>query len=160
MSFAELNTKEFTDVLASKAPGPGGGGAAALAGAIGTALASMVRNLTFNKKKYADVEEEIISIMEEAEKIRSKLLGLIDDDAEVFEPLAKAYGIPKEDPKRPEIMENALKLACTVPMEIMRTASRAIELHKILGEKGRRPCHIGRRGWAWPAAKRLCRARA
>lgn len=136
MSFVKLNAKEFTDVLASKAPVPGGGGASALAGAVGIALGSMVGNLTVGKKKYADVEAEIRTIMAEAEKIREELLVLIDQDAEVFEPLSKAYGIPKEDPKREKIMEDALKLACTVPMDIMRTAARAIELHKLLGEKG------------------------
>lgn len=136
MFFAELSTKEFTDILASKAPVPGGGGASALAGAIGTALGSMVGNLTVGKKKYAAVEADVVAIMEEAESIRAKLLKLMDEDAIVFEPLAKAYGIPKEDPQRAEIMENALKLASTVPMDIMRTACRAIELHTELGNKG------------------------
>jgi formiminotetrahydrofolate cyclodeaminase len=96
----------------------------------------MVGSLTVGKKKYADVEADVLEIMGEAESLRIKLLKLMDEDAVVFEPLAKAYDIPKEDPNRAEIMENALKLACTVPMDIMRTACRSIELLKELGQKG------------------------
>ena len=114
----------FTEVLSSKAPVPGGGGASALVGAVGSSLASMVGNLTVGKKKYADVEDEVKALMEDAEGIRCELLKLIDADAEAFEPLSKAYGIPKDDPTRAEVMENALVTACTPPMDIARSPKR------------------------------------
>ena len=100
MSFVMVSCSEFVDVLASKAAVPGGGGASALVGAVGTALGSMVGNLTVGKKKYADVEADIVAIMEKAEALQKELLKLVDEDAVVFEPLSKAYGIPKDDPNR------------------------------------------------------------
>jgi len=136
MSFIDNNLREFTDVLASKAAVPGGGGASALIGAVGVALGSMVGNLTVGKKKYADVEADVIAIMEEAEKLRAEMLHLVDEDAVAFEPLSKAYGIPKDDPTRESVMENALRVACGVPMDIMRAACKAIDLHEELGVKG------------------------
>ena len=83
-------------MLASKAPVPGGGGASALVGAIGTALCNMVGSLTVGKKKYAAVEAEISGLMEKATELQNALLELIEKDAEVFEPLSRAYGLPKE----------------------------------------------------------------
>ena len=136
MSFLDLSVKDFTEVLASKAAVPGGGGASALVGAIGVALGNMVGNLTVGKKKYADVEEEVYALMDECQALREELLKLIDGDAEVFEPLSKAYGIPKDDPNRAEIMENALKLGCSVPMDIMRTICKCLDVIKRLGEIG------------------------
>ena len=91
---AQKNCVDFVDVLASKAAVPGGGGAAALAGAIGMALGSMVCNLTTGKKKYAQYEEAIQEILVKAGKLQEELLSMIDKDAEGFYPLSKAYGIP------------------------------------------------------------------
>lgn len=136
MSFAELSTRSFTEVLASNEPVPGGGGASALVGAVGTALASMVGNFTTGKKKYAEYEPDIQRILSEADVLRNTLITQIDEDAKCFEPLSKAYGIPKDDPKRDEIMEEALRLACSAPMEILKTAAKAIELHSELVVKG------------------------
>lgn len=136
MSFAEISARSFTEILASSEPVPGGGGASALVGAVGTALASMVGNLTTGKKKYAEFESDIQRILKEADKLRSTLLAQIDEDAKCFEPLSKAYGIAKDDPTRDEVMENALRFACTAPMAIMKTCAEAIELHAELAEKG------------------------
>ena len=108
MGFTELDVASFTEALASPAPVPGGGGASALIGALGIALGDMVGELTTGKKKYADVEEDIQALMAKAQLIRRRFLLLIDGDAEAFEPLAKAYGIPKDDPDRARIMEGAL----------------------------------------------------
>jgi len=134
--------KEFTDALASGAPVPGGGGASALVGALGTALGSMVGNLTLGKKKYESVQDDIKAILEKAQLLKEQLLSLVDKDAEVFEPLSKAYGLPKnteeEKRKRDEIMENALRMACSVPVEIMEKAMEAIALHEELATKGSR----------------------
>lgn len=136
MSFAEMSARSFTEVLASSEPVPGGGGASALVGAIGTSLASMVGNLTTGKKKYAEYETDIQRILKKADELRNTLLPQIDEDAKCFEPLSKAYGLPKDDPSREEVMENALRLACTAPLAIMKTAAEAIELHAELSVKG------------------------
>ena len=134
--FVEMTVSEFTSVLASREPVPGGGGASALIGSIGISLGNMVGELTVGKKKYADVEDEIKLLMEKAEKIRDDFLALIDGDAEVFAPLAKAYSIPKDDPDRDSIMEEALNLGCSVPMDIMRKCGEALDVIAELEKKG------------------------
>ncbi len=136
MSFAELTLKEFTDVLASKSAVPGGGGACALTAALGSALGSMVGALTVGKKKYADVEQDVKKLMERAEELRAELLALADEDAAVFEPLSRAYGIPKDDPDRDRIMEACLKDACSVPLKIMRLACETIKLQEGFARMG------------------------
>ncbi|MDR1328800.1 MAG: cyclodeaminase/cyclohydrolase family protein [Oscillospiraceae bacterium] len=136
MSFINTSLSEFTEILASKSAVPGGGGASALVGALGTALGNMVGSLTVGKKKYADVEADIIALQEKATALQKEFLRLVDEDAVVFEPLSKAYGIPKDDPSREKIMEDALKLACSVPMDIMRASAAALELISEFAEKG------------------------
>lgn len=140
MSFLDKNLIDFTDVLASKASVPGGGGASALVGAVGTALGSMVGALTVGKKKYAAVEAEIIELMKKAEEVRAALLKQIDEDAVVFEPLSKAYGLPKDTEEqkaeKTRVMEACLIDACSVPMEIMVKCCEAIELQKEFAAKG------------------------
>jgi len=136
MSFINNTCTDFVEILASKAAVPGGGGASALVGAVGMALGAMVGNLTVGKKKYADVEADIIAALEKATALQNELLRLVDEDAVAFEPLSKAYGIPKEDPAREQIMEDAPKTACSVPMDIMRACAKAIELHDEFAQKG------------------------
>ena len=138
MAYIDNTVKEFTEVLASPAPTPGGGGASALIGAIGIGLGDMVGELTVGKKKYADVEEEIKALMAEAQSVREEFLRLIDADAEAFAPLAKAYGIPKDDPDRDRIMEDALRVGCSVPMDILRTCGRALDIIAVFAAKGSR----------------------
>jgi formiminotetrahydrofolate cyclodeaminase len=132
--------KDFNTVLASKAPVPGGGGAAAMGGAIGMALSNMVGNLTIGKKKYADVEDEVKDLVAKGEKVIAALEALVDKDAEVFEPLSKAYGMPKETDAekklKAETMEACGKTACSVPMDIMRQAYEGIKIHQRMGEIG------------------------
>ena len=94
MGFSTSTCTEFVEVLASKAPVPGGVGASALVGAVGTALGNMVGSLTVGKKKYADVEADIIALKEKATALQADFLRLVEADAEAFEPLAKAYGMP------------------------------------------------------------------
>ena len=132
----ELSNKEFSQALSSKAAVPGGGGASALVGSLGAALGLMVGNLTVGKAKYAHSEPEIKELMAEAEKLRIRLLQLVDGDAEAFEPLSKAYSIPKDAPDRDEIMEKCLKDAAAVPMEILRISCKVIELQKGFAELG------------------------
>ena len=140
MSFTDKSCAEFISLLAGKDPVPGGGGTAALVGAIGMALGHMVGSLTVGKKKYADVEADVIALMGEAAKLQVELLTLVDRDAEVFEPLSKAYGLPRETEEekahKQMVMEAALKDACAVPMDIMRACCKAIELHQEFAAKG------------------------
>ena len=118
-NFKLQTCEDFIEVLASKAAVPGGGGAAALTGAIGIAL---------GKK--------------EADEIAKEFLELMDKDAEAFEPLSRAYGLPKSTPEeiaeKEEIMENALNVACGVPIEIMKTCARGIDLVEVFAAKGSR----------------------
>lgn len=140
MEFYKKSCEEFVEVLASKAPVPGGGGASSLVGAIGMALGNMVGSLTVGKKKYADVEADIIELKKKADALQKEFLVLIEKDAELFEPLSKAYSLPRETEKeRAEkacVMEVCLKDACSVPMKIMEKCCEAIELHKEFAAKG------------------------
>lgn len=132
----EKNVDKFLADLASSAPTPGGGGAAALCGALAIALGNMVGNLTLGKKKYADVQEDIAALNSRAEALRSDFVSLIDADAEAFAPLSKAYGIPKDDPARAEVMETALKRAAEPPLEIMRRCAAALDVIADYAAKG------------------------
>ena len=138
----EKKTTEFLEELSSSAPVPGGGGASAAAGAYAAALGLMVGNLTTGKKKYADVEEEICESMKKLEQLRDKLTRLVDEDAKAFEPLSKAYGMPKETEEqkklKEQVMETALREACRVPLEIMEVSIEVMELLQVLEEKGSR----------------------
>lgn len=138
MTMAKETLADFTSALYSKAPVPGGGGASALCGALAVSLGSMVGSLTVGKKKYADVEDEVYQLLGKGERLRSDLLELIDVDAAAFEPLSKAYGIPKDDPNRDEILQSALIAACTPPMNIMRTIAKAIECINRMAQIGSR----------------------
>ena len=132
MEFIKYSCEMFVDVLASKEPTPGGGGASALVGASGVALGHMVGELTVGKKKYADVEEEIKRLMVESEELQSQLLQLVQKDAESFEPLVKAYRLPKNTEEqrieKERIVEQELRNACEVPFEIMEKCVEGIEL--------------------------------
>ena len=126
MEMMEQNCNRFLEELASKAAVPGGGGASALVGAVGTALGNMVGCLTVGKKKYAAVEPDLLALNEKAAALRVRLEGLVEADAEAFVPLAKAYSIPKEDPAQAGIMAQALEAAAAVPLEIMECCCQAI----------------------------------
>jgi len=138
MSMKEMTIEEFNEVLASKAAVPGGGGASALVGSIGICLGKMVGSLTVGKKKYADVEEEMHALMDKAKELSDSLLACIDEDAVAFEPLSKAYGIPKDDPDRDEIMEKCLREAAKVPFKILELSCQAIEILDEFAKKGSR----------------------
>ena len=136
MVFSEMGIKEFDALLASRAATPGGGGASALAAALGLALGSMVGNLTAGKKKYAEHEAELAELMAELEQLRKRAEELIDEDAAAFEPLSRAYAIPKDRPGRDEELERCLVIAAGPPMEILRIACRGILIHRRLEEIG------------------------
>jgi formiminotetrahydrofolate cyclodeaminase len=137
-----MTIQEFLDVLSSKEPVPGGGGASALAGALGNALGQMVANLTIGKKKYAQAEDEIKELAERMKGIQGQFTALADQDAKVFAPLAKCYSLPsgteEEKAYKAEVMEARLLDASLVPMEIMEKASEMLEIMDILADKGSR----------------------
>ena len=120
--------REFTEKLASAEPVPGGGGAAAMGGALSAALCSMAAVLSVEKKSCAANKDEIQAVLDEAQDIREDLLDLIDADALGFEPLAKAYSVPKDDPNRAQILYEASMAACEAPLNIMKACARVIEL--------------------------------
>lgn len=142
MEMTEWKIQEFVDLLASDAPTPGGGGASALVGAVGTALGGMVGSLTAGKKKYADVEDEILRLKGRSEEIRQHLLSMMEKDAEAFAPLAKAYGLPKgteeEKRTREQVMEQALRRAAEPPLEIMELCVDALRAVERFGQIGSR----------------------
>ncbi|MCI8814983.1 MAG: cyclodeaminase/cyclohydrolase family protein [Lachnospiraceae bacterium] len=140
MEFSTKTCAEFVEVLASKAPVPGGGGASALLGALGTALGNMVGNLTVGKKEYADVDQQMQKLTGKCDVLQADFLRLMERDAQVFAPLAKAYGMPRETQEQREekdrVMEQVLREACVVPMEIMEKCCEAIEIIREFATKG------------------------
>ena len=130
--------RDFAAELASKASVPGGGGAAAFTGTLGVALCSMVGNFTVGKPKYAAVEGKIQKMLDQAEYLRQRFLDLVELDAEAFAPLAKAYAIPKDDPARGKVLEEATLAACQAPVEMVRLSAQAIDLLEEMAEKGSR----------------------
>ena len=140
MGFSDKSCSEFVEVLATKAPVPGGGGASAMVGALATALGNMVGSLTVGKKKYAAVEEEMRALKGRCDRLQKDFLHLVERDAEVFEPLARAYSMPKnteeEKAEKARVMEIVLRDACSVPMEIMEKCCEAIDIIAVFAEKG------------------------
>lgn len=137
-SLQSTSVENFIALLASKLPAPGGGGAAALFAAQGFALASMVCNLTIGKKKFAEYEERLCTIRQQSSEKANRMLRLIDLDEEYFLPLSKAYGLPssteEEKAGKKKIMDEALAIACLVPVETLRTSYEAlIMLHELMG---------------------------
>lgn len=130
----EKSSREFAKLLASKEPVPGGGGAAALTAALGTALNSMVANFSIGKKKFIDVKEKHEDLLNRGEVLREKLIDLVNKDAEFFEPLSKAYVMPsdteEEKKEKEETLQKCLKVACSAPMETLEYTYDAIKMHE------------------------------
>ncbi|MFI3213444.1 MAG: cyclodeaminase/cyclohydrolase family protein, partial [Eubacteriales bacterium] len=137
---SEMNKeiKDFFEELSSGSPTPGGGGASAMIGMVCSALCSMVGNLTSGKKKYAAYQSDIEEVLVQAKAATERLYQLIDEDALAFAPLAKAYGIPKDQADREEILEAALVVAARVPMEIVEEVYKLIPMMEQLVDKGSR----------------------
>lgn len=131
MLLVDKTLREFTEVLASKAPTPGGGGGAGAGGALGMALGSMVANLTVGKKGYEEHQDEIYRILGEAKVIQDRLLDAVDADAAGYGKLNAVYKMPK-GPERDEAMERESKNACAVPIQICELSLKAIKLHQRL----------------------------
>lgn len=136
VSYSEKTLAQFSTLLSEKVSVPGGGGAAALAGALAAALGSMTGRFTVGKKRYAAVEEEIQACIEACDGLRVQLLEKIDEDAEAFEPLSRAYGLPKDAENREEILEKCLKDAAKAPAEIAALSKEVIDHADVLARKG------------------------
>jgi len=130
----------FLDELASSAPAPGGGSAAALAAAIGAALVSMVANLTVGKKQYVDVQADIQRILVRSEALRHKCQDLLEKDVAAYTQVSRVYKMPKDTDEqkaaRADAMQKALKNATTVPMELAQVCVEILELCPEAAEKG------------------------
>ena len=138
--FQEQQLQTFLDQLASKASTPGGGSAAAIMGAMGAALVSMVANLTVGKQKYQHVEEEMQDFLERSEDMRARLTGMIQEDVDVFDKVMAAYGMARETEAektaRSEAIQAALKEATDVPLACAQLCADVIELCRPVAEKG------------------------
>lgn len=134
----DSSINNFLDELGSKAPVPGGGSTSALVGALAAALGRMSGALTVGKKKYADVEDDLRSMMDRAQELREKLCACVQKDIDAFEPLSKAYAIPKDDPDRDGIMEKCLRTAASAPLEILDLSCEVTVLNKEFAEKAGR----------------------
>ena len=138
----DKSIQQFLDELASKAPTPGGGSAAAIMGAMGAALVSMVCNLTMGKKNYEAVEDDMKEVLERAENLRERLTDMMRADVEAFDRVMAAYGLPKDSDEqrqaRSQAIQEALKTATDVPLQCARASAEVVELSRAVAEKGNR----------------------
>jgi methenyltetrahydrofolate cyclohydrolase len=135
-----LSVANFLDDIASNSPAPGGGSVSALAASLGAALTSMVSRLTIGKKKYADMQIEMEKVLKQSEELRAKFNAIIDEDTAAFNNVMTAYGLPKETEnqktKRTMEIQETTKAATLIPLKLMGLCIEAIELVKIIVEKG------------------------
>jgi len=131
-----MTINEFTQLVSSESPVPGGGSIAALSGALSAALAEMVANLTVGKKKYADYKEEMMVIINKASALKEKLLNNIEEDSLAYNKVMEAYKLPQktEEEKlhRMEEIEKGLKIAALVPLEVAETSFEVLPLAVLL----------------------------
>lgn len=132
MKLADQTVTSFVDLMASDAPAPGGGSAAALEGALGTALTAMVCALTQGKKKYAEYAELTAEVGEKAQMLKAQYVDVIDRDTEAFNAVSAVFAMPKdtdeEKAARSAAMQEALKGCTKTPFEMMELAAKALEL--------------------------------
>jgi len=137
---ANSSIQTFLDDLASERPTPGGGGAAAVSGAIGAALVSMVANLTIGKKNYEAVWQDLEAVNAKAEALRTELIRAIDEDVVAFNAVMGAYGLPRatdeDKAKRAAAIQAALKDATLAPLRAVKACFEVIRLSAAAAEKG------------------------
>ena len=140
MKLTEKPVTNFLDELASNAPAPGGGSVAAVSGALGAALVSMVCNLTLGKKAYADVQDEIAELLSKSEALRQELTNLLEEDVKAYTGYSVAAKMPRgteeEKAERQVVMQAALKVATDVPLTIAEAAVKVMDLCMPAAEKG------------------------
>lgn len=140
MQLSNVTLGSFLDELASASPAPGGGSAAALAGALGAALVAMVCRLTIGRKSYQDVSAELEAILPRADERRQELVQLMDADAEAYQRVIAAYKLPKENDadkaSRAVVIQEALKVAAQVPLQIARACADVLTMSATVAGKG------------------------
>lgn len=138
--FSDLSVNEFLAALATKEPVPGGGSGAALAGALGAALISMVCNLTIGKKGYEAVDEEMKALLARSEAIRLELPQLLEADTQVYSQVMEAYRLPratdKEKERREALLQQRFKEAAEVPYRIAERCAQVVQLALPAAEMG------------------------
>ena len=138
--YADESISKYLDDTASDSPSPGGGSVAALVGALGAALNSMVCNFTVGKKKYKEVEVEVSEILSKSEKLRTKVTELVQADTEVYSKVSEAYKLPKKTKaqrkERTKVIQLALKEAMKVPLDVVKYCCEVLKLNQPLVEKG------------------------
>lgn len=136
MKLAEMQVTEFVNLMASDAPAPGGGSAAALEGAVGAALTAMVCALTVGKKKYADVQELAVESQKKAEELKARFVDVMNRDTEAFNAVSAVFAMPKDTDEqkaaRKAAMQEALKGCTKTPFEMMQLACETLELTRSL----------------------------
>lgn len=136
MLLKDLKVSGFLSELSSSSPAPGGGSAAALMGAIGASLVSMVCNLTLGKRGYEGVQDEVKTILDEANRLREELLKKVDEDTDAFNAFMLALKLPKGSKERKNAMQEALRNATLLPLSVMELSMRVLELACNLIDKG------------------------
>lgn len=136
----DLTVKGFLAETAGSAPVPGGGSISALNGAVATALAEMVANLTIGKKKYAEVEGEMQKVAAKASEARERLVDYIDKDSEAYDKVFAAFKLPKETDEqkaeRSRVIQEATKYAAEVPMHVAEEAYAIMETISYVAHNG------------------------
>ncbi len=136
----DMKIKNFLDLLASKSPTPGGGSVAALTGAMGAALLSMVGNLTVGKEEYKDLETDIKGLLKKSESLRINLEQLIEKDVEVFNQFMAIMKLPRtneeEKKERSKKIQVAVLEAAKVPLEVARKSKEVIDICLEIARKG------------------------
>lgn len=135
-----MTINEFTNLLASEKPVPGGGSIAALCATLGAALSEMVANLTVGKKRYVDQEEEMIEIIEKTSRLREKLIDYIEEDSLAYNKVMEAYLLPKETDGeklfRLNKIEEGLKIAASVPLKVAEASFEILPLSEAVVLRG------------------------
>lgn len=144
MTLIDLDIKAFSKEVASSSPAPGGGSVAALCGTLGSALCQMVANLTLGKKRYQDLETQMLEVKSKSERISQSLIELIDEDTQSFNGVLNAFKLPHanddEIKKRSAAIQAALKNAAKVPFSTLETAASAMALVELVLKKGNQNC--------------------
>lgn len=135
-SILDMSCSDFASALAAKRSVPGGGGAAAFCGALAAALGSMVGNFTVGKKRYAAYEEDVQALIAAADDARGRLLALADEDSRAFGPLARAFSLAADDPRRPAALEEGALEALQPPLAMMREIVAVIDILEEMNLKG------------------------
>jgi formiminotetrahydrofolate cyclodeaminase len=140
MSLASLSLAQFLDELASAAPAPGGGSAAAYSGALGAALVAMVCRLTIGRKNYEDVSAEFEAMLPRADALRHALLQLMEQDATAYGQVMTAYQLPKasdaDKAARNAAIQAALKQAAEIPLNVATACATVLEMSAVAASKG------------------------